>query len=248
MINPWNRRGTWHVLLVMRFVALILLLAATAPARAEWTADLYGGGAHTPRSDFTMVINSPGGRADHVFHDVQWDPSIEYGARAGYWLQSVPWLGFAADLFRFDANVPAQSVATTISGVTVPANLQAIDFSIVALGLDAKARLQLMQSFEYPRGRLQPYVTGGPALFRVKVTNRANSELTTESATDTAWGYKLGAGASWQIGRNAAIFAEYRYTHFHAEPDLHGNITGAGVPLLFDLDTHHLVAGASFSF
>ena len=232
----------------MRLATVLTFLLAAAPARAEWTADLYGGGSHTPRSDFTMVIGSPSGPADHTFRDVKWDPSIEYGARGGYWLESVPWLGFAVDVFRFDANVPTQSVDFTIAGAPDHGTLQAIDFSILAIGLDARARMRLMSSFEYPRGRLQPYVTAGPALFRVKVTNRANSELTTEPATDTALGYKVGAGVSWQIGRNAAIFGEYRYTHFHAEPDLHGNITGARVPLLFDLDTHHLVAGASFSF
>lgn len=232
----------------MRFIFLIAALATAASARAEWTFDGYGGGSHSPRSDFTMVIGSPSGRADHTFHDVEWDPSVELGTRAGYWLESVPWLGFAADLFRFDANVPSQTVSTTISGATAPANLQAIDFRILSLGLDARARLRLMSSFEHPRGRLQPYVTAGPALFRVKVTNRANGELTTEPSTDTVWGYKLGAGMSWQIGRNAAVFGEYRYTHFHAEPGLHGNITGAGVPLLFDLDTHHLVGGVSFTF
>jgi opacity protein-like surface antigen len=50
------------------------------------------------------------------------------------------------------------------------------------------------------------------------------------------------------VTKDVALFGEYRYTHFHAEPLLTGTITGARVPLKFDLDTHHVVAGLSFRF
>jgi opacity protein-like surface antigen len=232
----------------MRFIALILIVWAS-PAYAEWYADLYGGAAYTPHSDITLVVGSPSGPADHVFHDVKWNQSTELGLRVGYWFKSAPWYGVGVDAFQFDANVSSQSVDTTISGATAPATLQAIDFSASAVGFDVvRLRYPLLASSEYPMGRLQPYASAGPALFKVRVTNKANGELTTQSASDTALGYKLGAGLSWQFTPRIGVFGEYRYTHVHAEPDLQGTITGARVPTKFDLDTHHLVAGLSFRF
>jgi opacity protein-like surface antigen len=234
----------------MRFIAgLVLLFAVAMPASAEWFADLYAGSAYTPRSDVTLIINTPDGREDHTFHDLKWNTSAVFGGRAGYWFGTAPWYGVGLDVFRFDANLPTQTVSTTIGSATAPATLQAIDFSITAVALDVvRLRYPFLANSEFPQGRLRPYVTAGPALFKTRVTNRGNGELTTQPANDSSWGYKLGAGLSWQLTKVAAIFGEYRYTHVHAEPVLQGTITGARVPMPFDLNTHHLLAGVSFSF
>jgi len=230
-------------------LASIPLLAAPSHTRAEWFADLYGGVAYTPRSDILMVIGSPTGPADHSFHDVEWDQSGVFGARAGYWFDSAPWYGVGIDVFRFKADVPTQTVNLTISGTTAPATLRAIDFSADVVALDlVRVRYGFLASPGYAKGRAQAYATAGPALFRIKVTNKENGELTNEPATDTTTGYKVGTGLSWQLGPTAALFGEYRFTHVHSEPVLTGTITGARVPTKFDLDTHHVVAGVSFSF
>src|SRR5262245_31544970 len=120
----------------MRPFLFVALCLASAPAFAEWHADVYGGGAHTPRSDIVLVVGSPTGPADHTFHQVKWDPSAEFGARAGYWLAASPWYGAGIDVFRFKANIPSQTVDTTIQGITAPATLQAIDVSVTAIALD----------------------------------------------------------------------------------------------------------------
>jgi len=226
-----------------------LLFAVATPVSAEWFADLYGGVAYTPPSDVTLVVRPPGMEADHTFHDLKWDPSGVLGARAGYWFDALPWYGIGLDAFGFNANLPTQIVDTTISGVTEPATLQKIDFAIAAIAFDVvRLRYPFLASPEYPNGRLQPYVTAGPALFKVRVTNKGNPELTNRSATDSSMGYKAGGGLSWQLTRDTAIFGEYRYTHFHAEPVLEGAITGLRVPMQFDLNTHHLITGVSFRF
>jgi len=226
--------------------ACALLLAATPPAHAEWDLSLYAGASHTPRSDVTMVIGSASGPADHTFHDVKWDPSAEFGMRGGYWFG---WYGLGLDAFRFDADIPSQNVNVTIQGATVPATLQAIDVAVTAVSLDLiRLRYRAFASEARPNGLLQPYLTAGPTFFRTAMTNRGNGELTTRIATDTTMGYKLGAGLSWQILPSTALFAEYRYTRFRSEPTLQGAITGQNVPVRFELDTQHLVAGISVSF
>jgi len=186
----------------MRGFLGLLLFAIAAPASAEWFADIYGGVAYTSHSDITIRVGSPAGPADHTFYDVKWDKSPVLGARAGYWLEAHPWFGVGLDVFRFSADVPMQTVDTRILGASAPATLQAIDFSAVVLALDVvRLRYPLMVGAEYPTGRLQPYFAGGPALFKVKVTNKANGEFTTQPATDTATGYKVGGGLSWYLRR-----------------------------------------------
>src|SRR5262245_48431356 len=118
---------TWLLLLSL------LSWALAAPARAEWDLGLYAGGAHTPKSDMTMVIGSASGPADHTFHDVKWDPSPEFGMRAGYWFG---WYGVGLDVFRFDADIPTQTVNVTIQGSTSPVTLQAIDVAVTTVALD----------------------------------------------------------------------------------------------------------------
>jgi opacity protein-like surface antigen len=230
--------------------ALCLSLLATAvPASAEWYADVYGGSAYTPRSDVTLEVRPPGLDLDHTFHDVKWDPSGEIGARIGYWFDSAPWYGMGLDVFRFNANIPSQTVDATILGMTSPAALQEIDVSVTAFAFDlVRLRNGFLASPDYPKGRLQPYFTAGPALFRVQAKNVGNAELTTQSGTDTSTGYKVGGGVSWQLTKELAIFGEYRYTHVNTAPVLTGAITGISVPFQFNLNTQHVIAGLSFSF
>jgi len=217
-----------------------------APAHAEGDLGLYAGASHTPNSDLTMVVGSASGPADHTFHDVKWDPSAEFGMRAGYWFG---WYGVGLDVFRFDADIPTQNVNVTIQGSTSPVTLQAIDVAVTAVALDlVRLRYRAFTSERNQNGLLQPYLTAGPAFFRTAVTNRGNGELTMRTGTDTTLGYKLGAGLTWQVLPSTALFAEYRYTHFRTEPNLQGTITGANVPVRFDLNTHHGVIGVSLSF
>lgn len=236
-------------LAVLCLAASAGLLSIACPASAEWFADLYGGAAFTPPSDITLVVSLPSGPADHTFHHVKWNTSAEVGARARYWFDAAPWIGIGLDIFAFKADIPTQTVSTTILGVTAPATLQAIDVSVAAVALDIlQLRYPLQVSEAFPSGRLQPYVAAGPALFRVRAKNTTNSELTTQAATDSSVGLNAGAGLSWLVAKNVAVFAEYRYTHVNAEPVLNSALSPLRVPLQFDLNTHHLLAGASYRF
>lgn len=226
-------------------------LSTASPASAEWFADVYGGAVHTPRSDVTLTVNNPASTpADHTFQSVKWNDSPTYGGRAGYWFEAVPWYGVGLDVFHFNSDIPTQMVPLTVRGATVTANLQAIDFSITALAFDlVRLRAPLLVSEDHPNGRLQPYVTVGPALFFTRARNTTNSELIgNQNAKDTAVGFKGGAGASWQIHRYVALFGEYRFTHFRAEPVFNSAGSGIPIPLGTDINTHHLLGGISFRY
>lgn len=237
------------LLVALCLLAAAGLLARASPAAAEWFADLYGGAAYTAPSDVTLVVRPPSGPADHTFHDVKWDSSATVGGRVGYWFETAPWFGIGLDVFYFRSDLPTQTVPTTILGATAPVTLRAIDFSITAIAFDiVRLRLPLQVSPEFPKGRLQPYVAAGPALFRTRAKNTTNTELSTQPATDSSWGVKVGAGLSWELVKNVAIFGEYRFTHVRVEPVLNSALSSLRVPLQTDLNTHHLVGGVSFRF
>ena len=224
------------------------LLVPASPASAEWYADLYGGIAYTARSDATLVLRAPNS-TDHTFYNVKWDSSSLIGGRAGYWFETVPWFGIGLDAFRFYPDIPTQTVPGTIQGVIQPVSLKAIEYSVTAIAFDmVRLRLPLLESQEFPKGRLQPYMTVGPALFFTRAKNTVNGELDTQTATDTSLGVKAGAGASLQLSKRIAVFGEYRFTHFRAEPVFNSTISSLRVPLESDLNTHHLLGGVSFRF
>jgi hypothetical protein len=115
-------------------------------ARAEGFADFRVGGAITHNTDGSATVGgvaSPSGPID-------FKSGVSFGIRGGYWLDSVPWLGFAFDLSVFD---PDEDVKL------VPLKLDVFPISGLLM-----LRYPLLKSDAYPRGRLQPYAGVGLAL------------------------------------------------------------------------------------
>jgi len=186
-----------------------------------------------------------------VFHDVKWDDSASVGGRAGYWFETVPWLGVGLDVFHFGSNLSTQTVLLTISaiGFSGSAQLQAIDFSITAIAFDVvRLRWPLLTTAEFPKGQLQPYFTVGPALFITRAKDTTNFTPNNQSVTDTSVGVKVGTGVAWQFFEHVALFGEYRFTHVSTEPTFFSAISSIPVPLKTDLNSHHLIGGVSFRF
>jgi len=215
------------------------------PARAEWFADVSIGTALTSSSDLTTI--SPG--TSTIATDVGFDSSFTLGGRMGHWSRTkyAPGLqlGGAAGLFRFSPDITSQVVP--VNGT--PTLLDTTEIDVTALSFDLMARYPMMVSRKYPKGRLRPYLTLGPAIFFSTIKDQGNIAGVgcCRSATDTSFGLKLGFGAAWQIRKAVDLFGEYRFTHFNAEADITdaaGTLTTAHV----DINTNHLVAGISFRF
>jgi opacity protein-like surface antigen len=227
-------------------VALGLLLTVTSsgPASAEWFADLYLGGAFTQTHDVDLNIAG----VDVTLQDVEFDRSLEFGGRGGYWFGALPFLGLGLDVFHFNPDLSSQTVDTVRLGVTAPQQLFDLDLSVVGLSFDVMLRWPLLKSPEFPHGRLQPYVTVGPTLFIVEGEDTSNfAPPANQSDTDTTVGVKVGGGVTFLITKNVGVFTEYRYTHFKAELDF-DRIGFGSVKAEPVFDTHHVVVGASFRF
>lgn len=224
----------------------VLAIVVAPPADAEWTVDFYGGPSWTESTDLRATGRDDTGFAiDATIFDIKTDTGVTFGLRGGYWLESVPFLGFGMDLFFFSVPVPSQTATATGTltseifdkQISIDASGQARVPSGTLPGFafspEIRLRLPLLTSKAFPKGMIQPYVAAGPAW-----------ALTLEDDNpDLVIGGKIGAGVSVNLLRFLALFTEYRYTFF---PNF--NATTRNVNYEADINTHNLVFGVSLRF
>lgn len=230
---------------------LLSVLAAAALASAEWTAELYGGGSLT---NTLTVIDASSLGLTASFEGVKANSSGTIGGRLGYWLdeyaKSNLAFGVGLDVFSFGANLDQQTVPVQVGTIGTTGTLRAFDIPIIGIGFDlAKIRLHLAKSEQFPQGQLRPYATIGPAIFKVSLQDTTNFRPNNQSASDTAFGVKIGTGVQYLLTQTVGLFAEYRFTHFKID----GSFQHIGPPastetVSANFDTHHLIAGLSVLF
>ena len=204
-------------------------LVGARAASAEWFLDVFAGAALTQSSDVT-ITNALGLNENFTLKDVAFDTSPSFGGRIGYWFSGFP-IGLGLDVGYFRPDIKKQS--TSVSGFAAGiAELDSARLDITTVGFDLMARLPLVKSTEFPQGRVQPYVTAGPAVFLSNFEGTSNTSL----------GLKVGTGVTWMLFRNFGVFAEYRFTHVHPE------FEDSGVKLKTDLNTHHVLGGVTLRF
>lgn len=145
------------------------------------------------------------------------DNSFTLGLRAGYWFDFFPLLGAQLDFYFFSPNldIPKQP-----SGNIVLNDKLEFDISVVSFGLSVLGRYPFLKTPEFPRGRLQPYLGIGPAIF---ITSWDHQPFGADSAmqmrndlgseTVVNGGLQFLVGVSYFIIEKVAAFAEYKYTH-----------------------------------
>jgi len=230
-----------------RVFAIAMLLAPSltltaASADAEWFVDLYAGGAFTQKDDVKTVVTTEGfGSGTLNLKDIKFDNSYSVGGRAGYWFAALPYVGLGLDVSHFRPDIGAQKVDATIFGLPGTVTLlDDMDVRVVAVSLDLMLRWPLMKTAEFPNGRLQPYVTAGPAIFFTE------AEFAGDSDSDRSLGFKAGAGVTFLITKILGVFGEYRFTRF--SPEFKFTSGGSSSKFEPDINTHHLLVGASLRF
>lgn len=190
---------TSAVLAEMILLTAVLVLGVEG-ARAEGFADLYVGGVFIPDTDQTVGAMGTGASRETDF-----DNSFLSGGRVGYWLESVPWLGFALTGGYYHVKEDAE-----------PTGESRISLDVVPASALLMLRYPLLKSSEYPRGQVYPYVGVGPAMFVTK----AKVQLTTLPAPNKFSDTSIEAGADVRAGvtlfhptQSWSVFLEYRFTY-----------------------------------
>lgn len=208
-----RRTEAWR-LAVVTFVLGAAVIAAR-PASAEWFLDAYGGVSMTADADVTVRNGTT------VDDKVEFDTEGMGGVRLGYWLAGLRWLGVAGDVSYF---------APAGQGTTVETRLEVVPLSPLVM-----FRLPLLESHEFPNGRLQPYLGVGPGFFLTSV----KVELPGVGEESTDWQFDVGvdtrAGVTFMITPAFGAFIEGRYTVFSTDP--------GGQSTDLDVETVHVAGG-----
>ena len=234
------------------FLAVGYVVAPTI-GQAEFVAELYGGGSFTSNADVEVTSNLGG--PSIALQGVNFNTSWTAGGRFGYWFKEVGGLGafgMGLDVFAFQPEADRQTVQVSLGGADLgPFQIGFIKKSTVAIGFDVlRFRLHLAKGGEFPQGRMQPYVSVGPALF-ITETSDENILPANRSSTHTSLGVKAGAGLNVHLTSGWSLFGEYRFTHFTSEATSLIPLFGGGLSELTtntDLNTHHVVGGIAFHF
>jgi hypothetical protein len=236
-------------------ICSIAVYCAVAPAtfaHAEFVADLYGGGSFTNNAD--VDVTSSLGGSSITLQGITFHTSWTAGGRLGYWFKEFGNLGafgMGLDVFAFQPEAFRLTAQLTIGSASLgPFQIGSIKMSTVGIGFDVlRFRLHLAKSEELQNGRIQPYLSVGPALF-ITETSDENVFPPNQSSTKTSLGVKAGAGLNVHLTPAWSLFGEYRFTHFTSEATFHSAppFAVSEITTKTDLNTHHVVGGFSFHF
>jgi hypothetical protein len=119
-----------------------------------------------------------------VSHEKSKDSTVAdftIGGRFGYWLCPVPWLGFALDTSYYQFDVTPKHAQNLI--------LQDAKIQVIPITPMVMARVPLLESSEFPTGRLQPYIGAGPGIFlhHRKIDFESGDRIRNETMYGQVW-------------------------------------------------------------
>lgn len=206
------------------FLGAAAVWLSAAVANAQWQVDAYLGAPFFRGEDISISGDTP------AAVDLLGSPSdggdVAAGIRVGYWWALPVPLDFGLAL----------------DGSGVLGDLGKADFNFVPLTALLMARLRLLESEQFPSGRLQPYIAAGPSLVWSEIDIGLFSEDRWDLGGDGRAGLRVGL-----IG-GLGVFGEYRYTYF--TPTYSGPIFGlnSNARVSLDSSTHHANFGFSYEF
>lgn len=247
-------------------VAVLALIAGTAPAQAETFVDVFAGKSFLRRTPVTLTsdearINGAIVPAELRVEIARVRPthSTLFGVRIGHWFG--PTFGLAVDASTLDPDIKAQTVRATANlrfdesvfgeevvidpgqsaSVAIPRINIPTTATIAAL---AMVRMPIAATPARPRGTLAPYAFAGPVW------------LITDPSLDGKFGLRAGGGVRVPLTGGLALFGEYRFTRVNADA-IAGRIGGerndirattGDIRADLNIRNHSAVGGLSLSF
>jgi lipid A oxidase len=233
-------------------LSLVFGLFVPRAAHPEIFVDAFTGKSFTQRSDLNVRQAALG--SDFTVDDVGFDDkSFElppyYGFRAGYYLESHPWLGFGLEFFHFkiladvheSRHLAGLHQGTVVDSV-VPMDsvVQRFDVSHGVNYIMANGYLRhgfLAEQERFPHGRIQMYGGGGVGPVIGHPENQIDGVENKQEYELAGPGGQLFVGAKLLVCRFGGLFAEYKYTLSHLDVHVHRGTAN------LDERSHHVVFG-----
>jgi opacity protein-like surface antigen len=141
--------------------------------------------------------------------------SFMYGAKLGYYFESMKWLGVETEVFNTNPNLKQQNATASGFGVsatgTIPGeNLRVLNWSPITI----VAR--------YQAGQFEPYAGVGMGVYFGQLSSGG------ESTSSTNVGLNTQLGLRYKVTQNLAVFGEWKYNRVHFNFDASSPNQNAG--------------------
>lgn len=202
-----------------------VMLLASAPARAEWFADVLGGVAGTQQASVTIEKTFPDPTYE-VTREKKFEGTGVFAVRLGQWSEKYSWIGWAAEVARYHADSDSLRITFT------------------PIWLTGVYRVGLSRSQKFPRGRFQPGVAlgFGFVIYDLEADYRPVPPPTL-SHSDVTPGVTARAQFAWLVSPHSGALAEYGFCVADIKPG-YGVLEGA----VATLRTHEALLGWSWRF
>lgn len=214
-------------------VAILGMLSLTLPndlAQAEmYVAGQFG--VTLPQSLSNVQCSASGvtvGGSDLALHN-----SVMYGAKAGYYFDTLKWLGIETEVFNTTPNVKQQTVS--IGGVNL-GTASGVDLRVLTW-----APINIV--VRYQAGAFEPYAGVGMGVF---FHRSFQSGPGGGSSNGTDVGLNTQLGLRYRVTNNLSVFGEWKFNHANISQD---NFVGtSGLKVSADYNAHILAFGVGYHF
>ena len=217
MTMKWNsgmtkqRRYAWG--LAVLATGILWLIAPGGPVRAEM---YVAGQVGVTLANDLFNVTGTGPNQGTSFSDTSLQDSFMYGAKLGYYFESMKWLGVETEVFNTNPNIKQQNITASGPGGTVTFNnpgstLRVLNWSPVTVVM------------RYQAGRFEPYVGVGMGVYFSHLSSGG------ESTSDTNVGLNTQLGLRYKVTPHLSLFGEWKTNrvkfHFDASTP-NGNVGG----------------------
>ena len=198
---------------------------------------------------FEPIASPFGNETQTAAKNVKTDPGPAGGVKVGYFLDSIPYLGFEGEGSIASNNRPQQQVSVKPPISPYPTYTEAQGSLIWTMALHIVGRYGFFPDKEVPFGRLQPYVGIGPGVAVLYFQNDSakNFSLDTE------------VGLRYMLTKNVGAFVEFKYIKQwdvqlgvqHLTSNGQSFVSGGagdGKNVHFDFDNQKIVCGLEYHF
>lgn len=178
-------------------LALAVFVLLGSPARAEmYVAGQFGVTLPNKASNIEGIDSLSG----LTLSDLELHNSFMYGAKLGYYFESIKWLGIETEVYNTNPHIKQQNATLSGGGVSVPGVLTGQDLRVLTW-----APINIV--VRYQAGQFEPYAGVGMGVFFA----RLHDGQTDESSSSTKVGLNTQLGLRFLVTKHVSIFGEWKY-------------------------------------
>ena len=217
----------------LSFVAVGMLCLAlfSGPVQAEMYVAGQAGVSIPNRFSNLEGVDSNTGL---TVSDLSLHNSVMYGAKIGYYFDSMKWLGVETEVFNSTPHVKQQTATVSFGGPSATVPITGQDFRVLNWApINVVVRYQT---------QLEPYAGVGIGVFFARLKDGGSGE----TSSDTSVGLNTQLGLRYLVTKNVSVFGEWKYNRasFNFSP----SPTQATGGVKGDYSAHILAFGVGYHF